>query len=123
MLSPNLGGPANQPPPTPNLGGGQQQPNNHKVNEAYVKNKINSMCGGPTKELFGFYEEGKDETLGTMLKRLCKMANNICDHCKEPMHKHYIDYYHKCGRIEIQIALHTKNDPQIKSQLSLMGIN
>ena len=81
------------------------------------------MCGAPTKELVGFYEEGKDETLGTMLKRLCKMANNICDHCTEPMHKHYIDYYHKCGRIEIQIALHTKNDPQIKSQISLMGIN
>ena len=64
--------------------------NNPKVNENYVKTKIDSMCGCPKKEKMQFYQKTNDETLGNMLRKLCKHANNPCEYCKEPMYRHFI---------------------------------
>ena len=60
-----------------------------KVNENYVKTKIDSMCGCPKKEKMEFYSRKDDETIGNMLKKLCKDATVGCENCKEPMYKHF----------------------------------
>ena len=72
------------------------------MNENYVKTKIDSMCGCPTKEKMTFYKEN-DDTLGNMLRKLCLKATSACEFCKEPMFKHFIQYYHKDGCVEIQL--------------------
>ena len=68
-----------------------------------MKTKIDSMCGCPKKEKMTFYQKDQDETLGNMLKKLCKTASLACEHCKEPMFKHFVQYYHKDGCVEIQL--------------------
>jgi hypothetical protein len=74
-----------------------------KVNENYVKTKIDSMCGCPKKEKMTFYGKDQDETIGKFLYRMSKMFSSQCDQCKELMFKHLFQYYHKEGCLEIQI--------------------
>lgn len=67
----------------------------NKINENFVKTKIDSMCGCPIKEKITFYKENdeeknNDKTLGKFLTKLCKKAARPCEHCKDPMYKHLI---------------------------------
>jgi hypothetical protein len=50
-----------------------------KVNENYVKTKIDSMCGCPKKEKMTFYLKEQDETIGKFLYNMSKMLINNCD--------------------------------------------
>lgn len=50
-----------------------------KVNENYVKTKIDSMCGCPKKEKMTFYQKEQDETVGKFLYSLSKMLINNCE--------------------------------------------
>jgi len=64
------------------------------------------MCGCPKKEKMTFYkkeqeESASDETLGYFLRKLIKNSSKACEYCKEPMLKHFIQYYHRDGCIEI----------------------
>jgi hypothetical protein len=61
-----------------------------KVNENYVKTKIDSMCGCPKKEKMAFYQKEQDETIGKFLYSMSKMLVHNCDQCKEPLFKHLI---------------------------------
>lgn len=58
------------------------------------------MCGIPKKDKMTFYKDG-DDTLGNMIKRICKKAELNCEECSLPMHKHIRLYYHKDGYVEI----------------------
>lgn len=80
----------------------QQQ---QKVNENFVKTKIDSMCGCPKKEKMTFYTKDSDETFGKFLYRISKLHMNQCEHCREHMFKHFIQYYHKDGCLEIQLEM------------------
>lgn len=65
----------------------------NKINENFVKTKIDCMCGCPKKEKVTFYNDtGKhnDFTLGKFLTKLCKKAPRICEYCKDPLFKHLI---------------------------------
>lgn len=72
------------------------------------------MCGISTKEKLTFYKDKYDksdkadhkdiidknakvsknnkfdDTLGNFLKNLYKKGSELCEHCREPMFKHYI---------------------------------
>ena len=76
-----------------------------KVDENFVKRKIDSMCGCPTKEKNTFYTKDEKEnecTFGRFLFYIAKMyVQSNCDHCREPMTRHFIQYYHKEGCVEI----------------------
>ena len=85
-----------------------------------MKTKIDSMCGCPKKEKMTFYAKETDETIGNMLKKMCKNASSVCDHCKEPMFKHFTQYYHKDGCVEIQLQLQ-QQDPLKKTVIGTQG--
>ncbi len=78
---------------------------NQKVDENYVKRKIDSMCGCPQKEKNTFYVKDKDEnecTFGRFLFNVTKLyTQKFCEGCKDPMTRHFIQYYHKQGCLEI----------------------
>lgn len=61
-----------------------------KVNENYVKTKIDSMCGCPEKEKFKYYLKDQDESIGKFLFRMSRFFTQQCEQCKETMYKHFI---------------------------------
>lgn len=71
-----------------------------------MKRKIDSMCGCPQKEKNTFYVKDKDEnecTFGRFLFNVTKLyTQKFCEGCKEPMTRHFLQYYHKQGCLEIQ---------------------
>ncbi len=83
-----------------------------KVNENYVKTKIDSMCGCPKKEKFTFYVKEQDETIGKFLFKMSKQFSMQCDQCKEPMYKHFVQFYHKDGCLELHIDALTQSQIQ-----------
>lgn len=81
---------------------------NQKVDENFVKRKIDSMCGCPKKEKIQFYRKDDDEnecTLGRFLFKISHLYTANCDYCKEAMKNHFIQYYHKEGCVEIQLQI------------------
>lgn len=78
-----------------------------KIDEHFVKTKIDQMCGQPTKEKKVFYEQN-DETLGKALRRLCKEALSNCERCHTPKFKHIKAFYHRDGCLEVAITLSDK---------------
>ena len=83
----------------------QDAEKNKDADENFVKLKVDSMCGCPKKEKITFYkkEEGDDIecTLGRFLFNLSHLYTAQCEHCKEPMFRHFLQYYHKEGVVEI----------------------
>jgi len=65
-------------------------PDKEKVNENYVKTKIDSMCGCPEKEKFKYYLKEQDESIGKFLFRMSRFFTQQCEQCKETMYKHFI---------------------------------
>ena len=85
-------------------GAGQMEKN---LTERELKKKLNHLCSPPEKKVVQFYG-AKDQTLGKELRNLARSATLPCDKCKEPIHKHMINIYHKDGMVEITIAVSDK---------------
>jgi hypothetical protein len=65
------------------------------------------MCGCPKKEKITYYKKEDNQetecTLGKFLFQISHLYTAQCEHCKEPMFRHFIQYYHKEGVVEIQL--------------------
>ena len=82
-----------------------------KVNETYVKRNIDSICDCPKKEKYNFYVKKDPKidkndgecTFGVFLKKTAAyfISENCCIVCKEPNSRHFIQYYHKQGCLEL----------------------